>query len=92
MKGWVPFLPQPRQELVSFSASSRMCTIKQKWKIIRSERGLALPEMERKVRFNPICQKIEGSGEGSAGEGKLELPVGRAEGLATPQSPSPTSP
>lgn len=57
-----------------------MCTIKQKWKIIRSERGLALSEMGQKVRFNPICQKIEGSGEGSAGEGKLELPVGRGRG------------
>lgn len=92
MKGWVPFPAWPRQELLSFSASSRMCTIKQKWKIIRSERGLALSEMGWKVRLNPICQKIERSGEGSAGEGKLELPVGRGEELATPQSPSPPSP
>lgn len=60
--------------------SSRMCTIKQKWKIIRSERGLAFPETGQKVRLNPICQKTEGSGEGGAEGGKLELPLGRGRG------------
>lgn len=68
----------------ALSASSRMCTIKQKWKIIRSERGLALSEMWRKVRLNPICQKTEGSGEGGAGGGKLELLLGGGRGAGDP--------
>lgn len=61
-----------------------MRTIKQKWKIISSERGLALPETGRKVRLNPICQKTEGSGEGGAEGGKLELPLGRGRGAGDP--------
>lgn len=64
--------------------SSRMCTIKQKWKIIRSERGLAPSEMWWKVRLNPICQKTEGSGVGGAGGGKLELLLGVGRGAGDP--------
>lgn len=92
MEHQCPSLPQPGQQPLSFSASSRMCTIKQKRKIIRSERGLALSEMGQKVRLNPICQKTEGSGEGGVGGAKLELGRGRGAGDPPPMPLSTLSP
>lgn len=90
-----PWLARGRhgQEPLSFSASSRMCTIKQKWKIIRSERGLALSEAGRKVRLNPICQKTKGIWRGRCGRRKAGAASGQGErGRRPPQSPSPPSP